>query len=79
MQLPIADNPTVCRRLRAKGTPGAHYTPQVDFDDGYISSATFWCLATGDPVGPDDSYVHPHACVAGRACYCEPAEGEHAS
>ena len=76
MELPITANPTVCRRLRAKGTPGAHYTPQVDFDDGYITSATFWCLATGEAVGPDDSFVHPHACVSPRVCFCQPEESD---
>jgi hypothetical protein len=62
--------PTVCRRLRSRGTPGISYEGSVSFDAGYISTATFWCTATASAVGPDDSYVHPHACVAGRIC-CE--------
>ena len=79
MELPIADNPIVCRRLRSKGTPGVNYTMQVDFDDGYISTATFWCLATGEPVGPDDAQVHPHVCVAPRECYAAPKEDDDAA
>lgn len=75
MTLPTLDNPpTVCRRLRSKGTPGEPYTSLVTFDAGYISTATFWCLATADVVGPDDSYVHPHVCVAGRVCFRPPEE-----
>lgn len=79
MELPIAENPVVCRRLRAKGTPGMHYTELVDFDDGYCDSATFWCLATGEPVGPDDGFVHPHACIAGRECFKHPEDDSHAA
>jgi hypothetical protein len=26
-------------------------------------------FATADAVGPDDHYVHPHMCVAGRVCF----------
>lgn len=64
--------PAVCRRLRSKGTPGVIYDDRVSFDAGYVPTATFWCTATADAVGPDDSYVHPHACVAGRLCFADP-------
>ncbi|HEV7302298.1 MAG TPA: hypothetical protein VGN72_23370 [Tepidisphaeraceae bacterium] len=70
--LPDSQRPTVCRRLRSKGTPGVTYSPSVDFDAGYISTATFWCLATADATGPDDSYVHPHVCVHPRICFTPP-------
>lgn len=69
--------PIVCRRLRSKGTPGVSYDGSVSFDAGYISTATFWCSATTGAVGPDDSYVHPHACVAGRICFERPREQLH--
>jgi hypothetical protein len=69
--------PIVCRRLRSKGTPGVNYESSLGFDAGYISTATFWCTATADAVGPDDSYVHPHACVAGRICFEAPREQVH--
>jgi hypothetical protein len=71
------ETPIVCRRLRSKGTPGVSYEGNVSFDAGYISTATFWCTATAGAVGPDDSYVHPHACVAGRICFEPPRERVH--
>lgn len=60
--------PTVCRAIRSKGA-GVIYGSRVQFDNGFYSSAVFWCLATAEPVGPDDGPVHPHACTAGRACF----------
>jgi hypothetical protein len=80
MGLPTAraqQTPIVCRRLRSKGIPGVSYEDSVSFDAGYVSTATFWCTATADAVGPDDSYVHPHACVAGRICFEPPREQVH--
>ena len=80
MELPTGgaqQTPIVCRRLRSKGTPGVSYEGSVSFDAGYISTATFWCTATADAVGPDDSYVHPHACVAGRICFEPPRDQVH--
>jgi hypothetical protein len=72
MELPVPPSaPTVCRRLRSKGTPGVTYEGSVSWQSGFVSTASFWCTATGDAVGPDDTYVHPHVCVAGRVCFCE--------
>ena len=65
----MAVAPSVCRRLRSKGTPGVNYDDSVTFDAGYVSTATFWCTATADVVGPDDAYAHPHVCVPGRGCF----------
>ncbi|HEY0009442.1 MAG TPA: hypothetical protein VGB55_12010 [Tepidisphaeraceae bacterium] len=65
---------SVCRLLRSKGTPSVAYEHSVSFESGYVSTATFWCLATADPVGPDDGSVHPHSCVAGRVCFQAPKE-----
>ena len=62
----------VCRRLRSKGMPGVAYDHAVSFEAGYITTATFWCVVTADPVGPDDNLAHPHTCVPGRACYRAP-------
>jgi hypothetical protein len=66
--------PCVCRRLRSKGTPGIRYDAAVAWDSGFVSTATFWCVATGDSVGPDDDLVHPHACGTARPCFREPTE-----
>jgi hypothetical protein len=63
------ERPVVCRRIRSKGTPGVTYDDAVGFDAGFVPTATFWCTASGDAVGPDDSYVHPHVCVATRSCF----------
>jgi hypothetical protein len=62
--------PAVCRNLRSKGA-GVVYGDPVRWESGYFTSAVFWCLATVEPVGPDDDVAHPHACIAGRACFCE--------
>jgi hypothetical protein len=80
MRLPTAgapQTPVVCRRLRSKGIPGVSYEGSVSFDAGYVSTATFWCTATAGAIGPDDSYVHPHACVSGRICFEPPRERLH--
>jgi len=61
--------PDVCRRLRSKGA-GVVYGNAVGWDAGYVSTAVFWCLTTADSMGPDDGFVHPHVCVASRACFC---------
>lgn len=66
--------PLVCRRLRSKGTPGYRYEEVVGWDTGFVSTATFWCVATGESVGPDDDLVHPHSCGGARACFREPTE-----
>jgi hypothetical protein len=50
------------------------YDDAVGWDAGYVSTATYWCLATMEPVGPDEGFVHAHACVAGRACFAAPGE-----
>jgi hypothetical protein len=62
--------PLVCARLRHKGG-GVRYGERLEFDSGFISNAVFWCVDTGEPVGPDDGFAHPHVCLAGRECYCE--------
>lgn len=67
-----ASAPVVCGRLRSKGTPGVLYEDTVGWQAGYVSTASFWCTATGDAVGPDDNSVHPHVCVSGRACFSGP-------
>jgi hypothetical protein len=58
----------VCRSIRSKGA-GVIYGDRVQFENGFYSSAVFWCLATAEPVGPDDGLVHPHACTARRVCF----------
>lgn len=66
--------PRVCRRVRSKGEPGVQYDDAVSWDVGFVSTATFWCVATGESVGPDDALVHPHACGEGRVCFRPPVD-----
>jgi hypothetical protein len=66
--------PRVCRRVRSKGEPGIRYDAAVDWETGFVSTATFWCVATGESVGPDDDLVHPHACGEGRVCFRVPSD-----
>ena len=61
--------PGVCRYLRSKGA-GVVYGDRVRWDNGYFPNAVFWCLNTAEAVGPDDRFVHPHVCIAGRECFC---------
>jgi len=62
--------PAVCRYIRSKGA-GLVYGEPARWESGYYPSAVFWCLSTAEPLGPDDGFVHPHACVAGRECFCD--------
>ena len=66
-------DPPVCCRLRSKGA-GVVYGDAVRWENGYVPTAVFWCLATVEPVGPDDHPAHPHACVQGRPCFSHGAD-----
>jgi hypothetical protein len=70
------DAPSVCSLLRSKGA-GVVYGDPVTWEAGYVSTAVFWCLATADALGPDDGFVHPHACTGARLCFRD--LGEHHS
>jgi hypothetical protein len=62
--------PTVCRLLRTKHAFGTF--AEGDFDPwqtGESTTAVFWCLATMQSSGPDDSFAHPTRCRSGRECY----------
>jgi len=49
------------------------YLPPNPLADGVTpegsATAVFWCLGTMKMTGPDDGFVAPEACVAGRSCY----------
>ena len=64
---PLAD-PPVCRMIRAKGA-GVRYGEPLRWSSGFHPNAVYWCLRTGDPIGPDDGPVHPHVCIGGRECF----------
>jgi hypothetical protein len=67
---PAPSNPAVCRHLRSKGA-GVVYGDAVRWEHGYVPTAVFWCLATAEPVGPDDRPAHPHSCAQGRPCFSD--------
>jgi hypothetical protein len=60
--------PEVCHSLRTKNAFGTQsgYTP---WQLGASSTASYWCLETMGPAGPDEQLVHPSTCCAGRTCY----------
>jgi hypothetical protein len=64
----VPSAPTVCCHLRSKGA-GVAYGQPIRWENGFYSTAVFWCLHTADPVGPDDGFVHPHVCTSQRACF----------
>ena len=73
MNLPTINNeplPTVCRLLRTKTAFGTLAdTDSPPWQLGESTTAIFWCLATMQSAGPDDSYCHPTACREGRGCF----------
>jgi hypothetical protein len=69
--VPSKSVPTVCKHLRSKGA-GVVYGNPVRWENGWYPNGVFWCLDTADAIGPDDGLVHPHACVARRACFLAP-------
>jgi hypothetical protein len=60
--------PVVCRCLRTKAAFGT-VVGDGDWRQGDSSTHVYWCLATMEHVGPDDGWVHPHACGGKRGCY----------
>jgi hypothetical protein len=69
MNLPVqnAEIP-MCRRLRTKQT-FMHADTEVSWKTGESATATYWCLRTMGAHGPDEAYVHPKECKAGRTCF----------
>ncbi|HVR43103.1 MAG TPA: hypothetical protein VMS56_06605 [Thermoanaerobaculia bacterium] len=62
--------PEVCRRLRTKSTFGAVIGGElVPWEAGENAAASYWCLATSGPAGPDEAPVHPRSCLPGRECW----------
>jgi hypothetical protein len=70
-RLPLieAEVPSVCRKLRTKGSFGAVVSGEAAWQTGESTTAVYWCLVTMEPVGPDDDFVDAHRCRAGRACH----------
>ena len=60
--------PVLCKFLRCKSGYGAseHNTA---WQLGTSTTEAYWCLATMEAFGPDDSYAHATVCQGGRGCY----------
>jgi hypothetical protein len=70
MTLPVVG--PVCAMLRTKTSFGGYVLDeddQSDWQQGTSSTAVYWCLKTMDMAGPDDDFVDPRCCRAGRTCY----------
>jgi hypothetical protein len=75
--LPIAEDspaPRVCRMLRTKMAFGTIEGMKHDWREGRSMSASYWCLRTMEPWGPDDHIAEAGACRSGRACFESDAE-----
>ena len=60
--------PVLCKYLRCKSS----YSAVEDSTDWQLDTSpteTYWCLATMEAFGPDDSYAHATVCQGGRGCY----------
>lgn len=60
--------PVLCKFLRCKSAHAA-VEDDVDWQLGTSPIETYWCLATMEPFGPDDSFAHATVCQSGRGCY----------
>ena len=62
---------SVCPMLRTKTAFGSYLTDGDDtpWQSGESTTAVYWCLRTMCSAGPDEAFVHPSMCMAGRSCY----------
>jgi hypothetical protein len=61
--------PVLCKYLRCKSAHGA-VEDDTDWQLGTSTTEAYWCLATMEAFGPDDSYTHATVCQGdGRSCY----------
>ena len=60
--------PVLCKYLRCKSAFGA-VEDGTDWQQGSSTTEVYWCLATMEAFGPDDSYAHATVCQGGRGCY----------
>lgn len=69
--------PCVCQMLRTKNAFANYGDDGANSDAwqfGESDTAVYWCLKTMQHAGPDDHFVHPHVCLAGRSCFRSPEE-----
>lgn len=64
---PRVELPVLCRYLRCKSSFGA-VEADTDWQLGTSTTEAYWCLATMEPFGPDDGFVHATVCQRARSC-----------
>jgi hypothetical protein len=64
----------VCQCLRTRTIYGNVADDFETWHDSVTSSASFWCLKTMSPAGPDEHFVHIGQCGPHRLCYEPPLE-----
>jgi hypothetical protein len=67
-------NAKVCQCLRTKTIYGNFAGDFETWRDGLAASASFWCLKTMGPAGPDEHFVHIGQCGPQRRCYEAPLD-----
>lgn len=55
-----------CRMLRGRSSYGP---TGLDADAAGSPLEGYWCVATMEPVGPDDGLAEPQRCGPWRACF----------
>jgi hypothetical protein len=58
-----------CRCIRTKTIYGSYVGNMEDWITGVSSTASFWCMKTMGPAGPDEHFVHIGQCGPQRICY----------
>lgn len=71
MNQPSPPKTSPCRFLKAKNSfgmveSGEHWHGIED------PSASYWCVKSSGPVGPDNGMVGPKQCITGRKCFISP-------
>lgn len=68
MNKPNLKETSPCHFLKAKNSFG-----MLEDSDNWSGiedpNATYWCIKTAGPIGPDNDVVGPNKCFDGRKCY----------
>jgi hypothetical protein len=59
----------ICTFLRAKNALGTIEGGENPFTGLDTVNASFTCILTGEPFGPDDQLAHSSVCTAKRVCF----------
>jgi len=59
----------ICRYLKAKNSFGMLEGGEIQWSGIDDANTQFWCVKTGDAIGPDDGLAGASECVPGRKCF----------